>query len=80
MIRRIGNKSGKRMIILGHDGASFNYLDPILKSGKLPNYERFFKSGVRSNCLSTIPPLTPPAWSTMLTGVNPGKHGIFDFL
>ncbi len=80
MIRRIGNKSGKRIIILGHDGASFNYLDPILKSGKLPNYERFFKSGVRSNCLSTIPPLTPPAWSTMLTGVNPGKHGIFDFL
>ena len=80
MIRRIGDKSGKRLIIIGLDGASFNYLDPILESGKLPNFARFFKSGVRSDCLSTIPPLTPPAWSTMLTGVNPGKHGVFDFL
>jgi predicted AlkP superfamily phosphohydrolase/phosphomutase len=80
MIRRISDTQGPRLIIIGLDGASFNYLDPILKTGKLPNFARLFKNGVRSNCLSTIPPLTPPAWSTMLTGVNPGKHGIFDFL
>ena len=80
MIRRIGDNAGPGLTIVGLDGASFNYLDPILESGKLPNFQRFFRSGVRSGCLSTIPPLTPPAWSTMLTGVNPGKHGIFDFL
>ncbi len=80
MIRRIGESDGRRLIILGLDGASFNYLDPILESGNLPGFSRMFSSGVGSDCLSTIPPLTPPAWSTMMTGVNPGKHGIFDFL
>jgi predicted AlkP superfamily phosphohydrolase/phosphomutase len=68
------------MIVIGLDGASFNYLDPILNSGALPSFMRLMDRGVRSECLSTIPPLTPPAWSTMFTGVNPGKHGIFDFL
>jgi predicted AlkP superfamily phosphohydrolase/phosphomutase len=71
---------GPRLIIIGLDGASFNYLDPILESGRLPNFEKFLNSGVKAPCLSTVPPLTPPAWSTMLTGVNPGKHGIFDFI
>ncbi|MCX6646753.1 MAG: alkaline phosphatase family protein [bacterium] len=80
MIRRIGDKSGRRLFIIGLDGASFNYLDPILDSCDLPNFRKFFEGGARSDCFSTIPPLTPPAWSTMLTGVNPGKHGVFDFL
>ncbi|HDS31197.1 MAG TPA: hypothetical protein ENN67_09155, partial [Firmicutes bacterium] len=80
MIRRIEKSEGKRLVIIGLDGASFNYLDPILESGSLPNFKEFFTNGVRAKCLSTIPPLTPPAWSTMMTGVNPGKHGIFDFL
>jgi predicted AlkP superfamily phosphohydrolase/phosphomutase len=80
VIRRIGDKSGRRLFIIGLDGASFNYLDPILDSSDLPNFHKFFNSGARSDCFSTIPPLTPPAWSTMLTGVNPGKHGVFDFL
>jgi predicted AlkP superfamily phosphohydrolase/phosphomutase len=67
-------------VVLGLDGAGFNYLDPILESGRLEGFSRLFASGVRSDCLSTIPPITPPAWSTMLTGVNPGKHGVLDFL
>ena len=80
MIRKIGDRVGPRLAIIGLDGASFNYLGPILKSGAIPNFQRLINKGVGSDCLSTIPPLTPPAWSTMLTGVNPGKHGIFDFL
>ncbi len=80
MIRRRSNTDGSRLYIIGLDGASFNYLDPVLKSGRIPNFKRLFDNGVRSDCISTIPPLTPPAWSTMLTGANPGKHGIFDFL
>lgn len=80
MIRRITDKSGRRLIVIGLDGASYNYLDPVLKTGRVPNFRRFFDVGARSDCLSTIPPLTPPAWSTMMTGVNPGKHGIFDFI
>jgi len=80
VIRKIGDTSGPRLIVIGLDGASFNYLDPILESGRVPSIARLLSDGVRSDCISTVPPLTPPAWSTMLTGVNPGKHGIFDFL
>ncbi len=80
MIRRTSEHGGPRVIVIGLDGASFNHLDPILASGRLPALARFFAKGVRSDCLSTIPPLTPPAWTTLMTGVNPGKHGTFDFL
>lgn len=66
--------------MIGLDGASFNHFDPLLKSGQLPGFSKYFEKGVRSDCLSVIPPLTPPAWSTMMTGVNPGKHGIYDFI
>lgn len=80
MIRRIGESGGRRLVIIGLDGAGFNYLNPILASGRLPGFSKLLARGVSADCLSTIPPLTPPAWSTMMTGVNPGKHGIFDFL
>ena len=80
MIRRISDTGGPRLVIIGLDGAGFNHLDPILRSGEVPGFIRLFESGAASDCISTIPPLTPPAWSTLLTGVNPGKHGVFDFI
>ena len=67
-------------MIIGLDGASFNHIEPMLESGILPNFKKALDNGARADCISTIPPLTPPAWSTMLTGANPGKHGIFDFI
>lgn len=68
-----------RLLIIGLDGTTFRLLDPLLKQGKLPNLQRLIERGVRTTLLSTKPPVTVPAWTTFATGVNPGKHGCYDF-
>lgn len=71
--------ANKELIIFGLDGATFDLLDPWFDQGKLPFLESLINRGVRGEMASTIPPLTGPAWSTFQTGVNPGKHGVFDW-
>ena len=66
-------------MLLGLDGATFDLLLPWIKQGKLPHMEKLLKDGVNAELESTIPCTTPVAWSTVFTGKNPGKHGIFDF-
>src|SRR5207237_517320 len=61
-------------------GASFTVLDPLFAQGKMPHLKALADQGVRAE-LRTVPhPLTPPAWTTLVTGRGPGGHGIFDFL
>ncbi len=68
-----------RTILLGLDGATFRFIDPLLAEGRLPTFGRLKADG-RWGCLqSTLPPYTPQAWTSISTGVNPGKHGIFGF-
>lgn len=69
----------KELLIFGLDGATFDLLDPWFDQGELPFLEKLINRGVRGEMTSTIPPLTGPAWSTFQTGVNPGKHGVFDW-
>ncbi len=61
------------------DGATMELIEPWVKEGKLPNLGRMMKSGVWAELLSTMPYITTTAWSSFATGLNPGKHGIFDF-
>jgi len=46
----------------------------------MPNLDRLCKQGYRSNLRSTIPAITPTAWTSFATGMNPGKHGIYGFM
>lgn len=69
-----------RVVILGLDGATFAVIDPLIEKGLLPNLARLRREGVRGELRTTIPPVTPCAWSTFATGKNPGKHRIFDFI
>ena len=46
----------------------------------MPNLARLVKEGVSGPLQSILPPITPPAWTTFMTGKNPGKHGIFHFI
>lgn len=55
-------------------------VEPMLGRGELPNLARLRASGGYSRCRTTFPAQTPVAWSTFATGVNPGGHGIFDFI
>jgi len=69
----------KKVIVIGIDGATFNLLDPWMKEGSLPNFARIAKEGISCPLISTIPPMTAPAWVSFSTGKNPGKHSVFDF-
>lgn len=71
---------GARTLILGLDGATWKIADPLISEGKLPNLAYLKNNGSWSWLNSTTPPMTLPSWSSMLTGCNPGKHGIFDFV
>lgn len=69
-----------KVIGLGLDGATFDLLLPWFAEGKLPNLKQFSEESARGPLASTIPYMSPPAWTSFCTGVNPGKHGIFDFV
>lgn len=69
----------RRVILVGLDGATFDLLGPWIDEGLLPNLAKLQMQGTWGELRSTIPPTTPPAWACIFTGVNPGKHGIYDF-
>jgi predicted AlkP superfamily phosphohydrolase/phosphomutase len=69
----------KKVVVIGLDGATFDLLDPLMNLGKMPNLDRLVKNGSSGRLLSTVPPVTGPAWVSFMTGKNPGKHGIFAF-
>jgi len=69
----------KRVLIIGLDGATFDIIRPMVDAGKLPTFAKFMKGGAWGPLRSTIPPITAPAWTSFMTGVNPGKHGVSNF-
>ena len=70
----------KRVVILGLDGMDHGLTETMLEEGKLPHLAKLRDQGCFKPLGTTVPPLSPVAWSTFQTGVNPGKHNIFDFL
>ena len=68
------------VIIFGLDGATYTVLDDLVRRGVMPCLGEFMRRGARGTLRSTIPPLTPPAWTTLVTGRPPGAHGILNFL
>lgn len=68
-----------RAIIVGIDGGSKRIIDVLAREGKLPNISKLMEQGVQGNLQSTIPPHTAPGWASIITGVEPGSHGIYQF-
>jgi predicted AlkP superfamily phosphohydrolase/phosphomutase len=68
-----------RVVLIGLDGGTFATLDALMEEGVMPFLKEFLASGVRSELLSVIPPLTPPGWASLITGRTPGNHGVMDF-
>jgi predicted AlkP superfamily phosphohydrolase/phosphomutase len=71
-------KERQKILVVGWDGATFDMIEPLVAAGRLPNVARLMQSGAWGRMESTIPALTPTAWTSLSTGVNPGKHAIFD--
>lgn len=69
-----------RVIVVGFDGQDARMTEKLMEEGRLPNFSRLAQRGCYSKLQTTYPSITPVAWSTFATGVNPGKHNIFDFL
>jgi predicted AlkP superfamily phosphohydrolase/phosphomutase len=70
----------KKVVILGLDGMDYSLTQKFLADGKLPNLDKLRQKGCFKRLTTTVPPISPVAWSSFQTGVNPGKHNIFDFL
>jgi predicted AlkP superfamily phosphohydrolase/phosphomutase len=68
-----------RILLLGLDGMTFSVLDPAFEGGHMPRLRALLERGASGVLRSTIPPYTPPGWTSIFTGVNPGKHGVFGF-
>lgn len=69
-----------RLVVVGFDGMDPRVTERLLAEGKLPNLERLKSMGSYHRLRSTYPSITPVAWSSFATGVQPAKHNIFDFL
>lgn len=67
------------ILILGLDGASFDALRPLAADGTMPALAGLLDRAAQAPLRSTVPPITPAAWATFLTGKRPGIHGIWDF-
>lgn len=70
-------RGNRKVIVIGLDGATFDIIDPMIREGRLPHLASLIKNGTRAPLKSTIMPNSYPAWTSCVTGVNPGKHGIF---
>jgi predicted AlkP superfamily phosphohydrolase/phosphomutase len=70
----------KKTLFVGFDAACWEYFDPLLESGRLPTIQKLLAKGSSGILESTLPAQTPTAWSSIITGKNPGKHGIYDFI
>jgi len=70
----------RRVLVLGLDGATLKILEPMAKEGRIPALSRLMEGGAYGVLESTIPPVTIPAWVSMMTGKNPGRLGLYDLL
>ncbi len=70
----------ERVVILGFDGLDPTLVEKYMAEGKLPNFLKLKKEGTYSRLRTTTPAISPVAWSSFMTGCEPSKHNIFDFL
>jgi predicted AlkP superfamily phosphohydrolase/phosphomutase len=70
----------KKVLILGFDGMDPQILKRLVQEDKLPHFARLMKTGDFKPLATSMPPQSPVAWATFITGMNPGGHGIFDFI
>ncbi|OGK68871.1 hypothetical protein A2262_00600 [Candidatus Roizmanbacteria bacterium RIFOXYA2_FULL_41_8] len=69
----------KKLFFFGIDSATWDLIVPWAKAGKLPGFWKLLKQGSTLDLRSTMPPITPVAWPTAMTGVSPAVHGFYDF-
>jgi predicted AlkP superfamily phosphohydrolase/phosphomutase len=69
----------KKVILIGIDGATPELIEKWINEGFLQNFKKIMNGGSYGHLKSTIPPFSAPAWTSIVTGCNPGRHGIYGF-
>ncbi len=80
MFKRLFKKRGPRVVVLGIDGAPYTLLSGLADHGVMPNIARLREEGTFCPMSASIPEVSSTSWTTFMTGVNPGRHGIFGFM
>ncbi|MFH1312165.1 MAG: alkaline phosphatase family protein [Candidatus Eisenbacteria bacterium] len=70
----------RRVLILGLDGSTWDLFSGFAEDGTMPNLGSLLKRGTSCDLLTMVPPVTATSWTSFFTGLNPGKHGVFEFL
>lgn len=70
--------TARRLLILGLDGATWTVLDPLRRLGLMPNLDTLLGRAAHGVLRSIVPPVTTAAWTSMMTGCGPARHGVFD--
>lgn len=71
--------TSRKLVIIGLDAADYQTTQALVRDGRMPRLAAMGRSGCFSRLASVFPPQTAPAWTSITTGVNPGKHGIYYF-
>ncbi len=74
------SSSAARMMVLGFDGMDPATVNRLMQKGELPNMQKLAGKGVFTMMRTSIPPQSPVAWGSFITGADPGVYGIYDFL
>ena len=71
--------NNKRVLVIALGEATFDLILPWIEEGELPTFKKFYEEGTTGNLKSSVPMITPQMWGNIVTGKNPGHHGLFDF-
>ncbi len=77
---RAHRETGKQLVVIGIDGMDWDYAQRMISKGRMPALAQLQREGTAAPLGTSIPPLSPIAWSNFMTGTDSGTHGIFDFL
>jgi predicted AlkP superfamily phosphohydrolase/phosphomutase len=78
--RRESEAARHKVIVLGIDGMDPQLLHRYKQDGRMPNFQRLERDGSFRELRTSVPPQSPVAWSNVITGMNPGGHGVYDFI
>lgn len=70
----------RKLVLIGLDAADLDVMRPLIARGELPHTARILAEGAHGVLHSTVPPVSAPAWATFLTGLEPGRHGLYGFV
>jgi predicted AlkP superfamily phosphohydrolase/phosphomutase len=78
--KRSGSENSGKVVVLGIDGVPYTLFKLFADKGIMPNMANLAKKGTLTDMTASIPEVSSTSWSTFMTGVNPGRHGIYGFM